>query len=164
MSTRQIRTAIFLLGTLLTVAACSMSLPEGSSGSIALRPFRDEEQGLQGVTPAPGWTDQAQLIQLSILGTREDAVAVVLEQTTLTELPPSAGTCRGTALDWDLYTAEIQIHDAGPQTFHVDLALAEGEMAAYLVALAVLPDAYEENPALHKTVFRHALYALEPLD
>jgi hypothetical protein len=30
--------------------------------------------------------------------------------------------------------------------------------------LVVLPEAYEANPRLYDTVFRHALYALQPLE
>lgn len=164
MNTSLIRVVLLMLGTSLAVTACTVPLPQGNSGSIALVPFWDEEQGIQGVTPAQDWTDQAQLIQLSIPGTREDAVAIVLEQTTLTELPPPASTYRGKAFAWDLYAAELQLYDSGPQTLHVELALAEDETAAYIVALVALPEAYEENPHLYETVFRHALYALKPLE
>jgi hypothetical protein len=164
MSTRTILITILLPGAILTLAGCSLSLPQGLSGSVALVPFWDEEQGIQGVTTAQDWREEAQLVQLSIPGSREDAVAVVLEQTTLTEFPPLASTYRGKAFAWDLYAAELQIPESGPQTLHVDLGLAEGEATAYLVALAALPDAYEANPALYETIFRHALYALEPLE
>lgn len=145
------------------LTACNPSLPEGDKGFIGLVPFFDEGQGMQGVLPPQGWTDQAELIRESLPGTREDLVALVLDRTSLTGLPAPRGTYQGKALTWDLYTFEAQIQDAGPQTFRVDLALAEGDAAAHLVALISPPGAHEANAALYDTVFTHVLYALAPL-
>jgi hypothetical protein len=141
-----------LASALLVVMGCTVSLPEGDSGSILLTPFVDEEIGIQGVAPQQGWTDQAELIQYSLPGSIDDAIALVLDQTSLTELPEPVGSYKGKALTWDV----------GPQTLHADLALAEDESAAYLVALAVLPDAYDASSALYETVFTHMVYALAP--
>jgi hypothetical protein len=151
-----------LASALLVVMGCTVSLPEGDSGSILLTPFVDEEIGIQGVAPQQGWTDQAELIQYSLPGSIDDAIALVLDQTSLTELPEPVGSYKGKALTWDLYTFETQSKDVGPQTLHADLALAEDESAAYLVALAVLPDAYDASSALYETVFTHMVYALAP--
>ena len=38
---------ILLFAGMLATTACSVSLPQGTSGSIALIPFWDEEQGIQ---------------------------------------------------------------------------------------------------------------------
>jgi len=154
---------IMLLGTIPAMSDCSLSLPQGNSGSVALIPFWDEEQGIQGVTTPQDWADQAELVQLAIPGTREEAVAIVLERTSLAELPPLAGTYRGKAFAWDLYAAELQIHESGPQTLHAELGLAEGEGNVYLVVLVTLQEVYAAKPALYETIFRHTLYALEPL-
>lgn len=152
-----------LASALLVVTGCTVSLREGDSGSILLTPFVDEELGIQGVAPQQGWTDQAELVQYSLPGTIDDAIAIVLDQTSLTELPEPVGSYKGKALAWDLYAFETQVTDVGPQTLHLELALAEDESAAYLVALAVLPDAYDASAALYETVFTHAVYALAPL-
>ena len=152
-----------LASALLVVMGCTVSLPEGDSGSILLTPFVDKELGIQGVAPQQGWTDQAELIQYSLPGTIDDVIALVLDQTSLTELPEPVGSYKGKALTWDLYTFNVQSQEVGPEAVRVDLALAEDESAAYLVALAVLPDAFDANAALYETIFTHAIYALAPL-
>jgi hypothetical protein len=149
---------------LLALGACSASLPQGERGSIALVPFWNEEMGIQGVEPLQNWAEQADLVQISVPGDMDDLVAIVQEQTEITELPEPSGTYRGKALTWSLWSTETQLKDAGPETWHVELALAEGESEAYLVALVVQPDEYDANPGLYDTVFGHALYALEPLE
>jgi hypothetical protein len=149
---------------LLALGACSASLPQGERGSIALVPFWNEEMGIQGVEPLQNWAEQADLVQISVPGDMDDLVAIVQEQTEITELPEPSGTYRGKALTWSLWSTETQLKDAGPETWHVELALAEGESAAYLVAPVVQPDEYDANPGLYDTVFGHALYALQPLE
>jgi hypothetical protein len=156
---------LFLLGgAMVIMAACNTSLPQGHNGSIGLMPFWDEEMGIQGVAPSQGWSDRAQLVQGSIPGTLDDAIAIVLEQTSLTSLPEPIGHYDGRAFTWDLWTTETQLMEVGPQTLHLDLAMAEGDSAAYFIALVVMPEAYRADPALYDTVFAHALYALEPLE
>jgi hypothetical protein len=120
--------------------------------------------GIQGVEPLQNWSDQADLVQISVPGTMDDLVAIVLEQTDITELPEPSSTYTGKALTWSLWSTETQVKDAGPMNLHVELALAEGEAAGYLVALVVQPEAYAASPGLYDTVFRHALYALQPLE
>jgi hypothetical protein len=149
---------------LLALGACSASLPQSERGSIALVPFWNEEMGIQGVEPLQNWAEQADLVQISVPGDMDDLVAIVQEQTEITELPEPSGTYRGKALTWSLWSTETQLKDAGPETWHVELALAEGESAAYLVALVVQPDEYDANTGLYDTVFGHALYALQPLE
>ena len=155
---------LLLFGILLMVGACSASLPQSERGSIALLPYWNAEMGIQGVEPLQDWTDQAELIQISVPGTMDDLVAIVLEQTEITELPDPSSTYTGKALTWSLWSTETKVKDAGPMNLHVELALAEGEAAGYLVALVVQPEAYAASPGLYDTVFRHALYALQPLE
>ena len=156
--------SLLLCGVLLAAGACSMSLPQGEPGSIALVPFWSEEMGIQGVEPLQNWAEQAELVQLSVPGTPEDLIPILQEQTSIIQLPEPSSTYRGKALTWSLWGTETQVKDAGPGNWHLSLALAEGESAAYLVALVVQPDEYEANPGLYDTVFAHALYALQPLE
>jgi hypothetical protein len=157
-----------LVGTLvlilLAAKACSLSLAGGDSGSVALVPYFNEELGIRGVEPLQGWTDQAQLVQLSFPGTTDELIAKVLADISLTQLPEPTGSYKGTTFIWDLYAFEAQIIDVGSEVFRVDLALAEGDSASYLVALATLPDAYDADAPLYETVFTHAVYALAPLE
>lgn len=155
---------LLLVGGTLVIAACDFSLPQGASGSIALIPFWDEEKGVQGVQPLEGWTQEAQLLQDAIPMARTDAVTLLLADTDLTALPETTGSYTGKAFTWDLYTFETHIQDASVGAVRVDLAVAEDGSTTYVVALAVLPDAYETNRALFDTVFTHALYALEPME
>ena len=155
---------LLLLGVLLAVGACSATLPQSERGSIALIPFWNEEMGIQGVEPLQNWAEQAELVQLSVPGDMDDLVAIVQEQTSITQLPEPLGTYTGKALTWSLWSAETQVKDAGSGNWHVELALAEGESTAYLVALVVQPDEYDAKPRLYDTVFGHALYSLQPLE
>jgi len=155
---------LFLIGGTLAIAACDFSLPQGTSGSIALIPFWDEEQGIQGVRPLEGWTQEAQLVEEAIPMSRPDAMTLLLADTDLTTLPESTGRYTGKTLVWDLYTFETHVQDASVGVVRVDLAVAEGGSKTYIVALVVLPDAYVAHPALFDTVFTHALYALEPME
>ena len=155
---------ILLFAGMLATTACSVSLPQGTSGSIALIPFWDEEQGIQGVQPLEGWTEEAELVQAAIPGSREDVVSLILAQTGLSVLPESTGSFRGKALTWELYTIESSLAEAPVDNVHIYVAIAESGAKAYLVALPVLPDAFEANPALYDAVFTHALYALEPME
>lgn len=156
---------LLLLGSAMVVlVACKTTLPQGHSGSIGLVPFWDAEMGIQGVAPSQGWSDQAQLVQGSVPGGMDDVISTVVEQTGLAGLPEPMDHHVGRAFTWDLWTTETQVKAVGPQTLHLDLALAEGSSAAYFVALVVIPEAYRANPALYETVFAHALYALEPLE
>ena len=161
---RRLLNALLLCGVLLAAGACSASLPQGEQGSIALMPFWNQEMGIQGVEPLQNWAEQAELVQLSVPGTLDDLMAVVQAQTSITQLPEPSSNYQGKALTWKLWSAETQLKEAGPGKWHVELALAEGESRAYLVALVVQPDQYEANPALYDVVFAHALYALQPLE
>jgi hypothetical protein len=164
MRTRRLLMPLLLCSVLLTAGACSASLPQSARGSIALVPFWNQEMGIQGVEPLQNWSEQAELVQISVPGSLDDVVAIALEQTSITQLPEPSSIYKGKAFTWSLWSTETQIKGAGPGALHVDLALTEGESAAYLVALVVRPDAYDANPALYDTVFTHALYALQPLE
>jgi hypothetical protein len=155
---------ILIFAGMLAITACSASLPQGTSGSIALIPFWDEEQGIQGVQPPEGWSEEAMLHQLAIPASRQDALAELLAETDLSDLPESAGGFKGKAFSWDLYTFESHLEGAPVDTVHFDLAAAETGSTSYVVLLLTLPAAYDADPALYDTVFTHALYALEPME
>jgi hypothetical protein len=167
---------------LLMAAACGPALPQGDSGLVALVPFFNQKLGIQGVVPH-GCTQVGSdtfecanltpeqgsvvLVQSAVPGTMDDLVALVLDKTSFSKLPELADRYRGKAFTWDLYTAETRLADAGEvagATVHLDLALAEGDSEAYLVALVTLPEAYNANPVLYDTIFTHAAYALAPLE
>jgi hypothetical protein len=157
---------IGVLACVLVVAtACAAFLPEGESGSVAMRPFTDEEQGVRGNALLEGSVDWALLNQESFSGTREELVAVVIEKTDLVQLPRSTGTYKGAHLTWEIFSFGTQIAEAGPDVYHVDLALARGTGGArqYLVVLISRPVDRSANPAKYRTVLEHALYAFEPL-
>jgi hypothetical protein len=167
---------------LLVAVACGPALPQGDTGSVALFPFFNQELGIQGVVPhgcaqvssdmfdcanLTPEQDFAVLVQSAVPGTMDDLVAFVLDQTSFAELPELVDRYRGKAFTWDLYTGETQLTDAGDaanETVHLDVALAEGDSAAYIVALVTLPEAYNANPVLYDTIFTHAAYALAPLE
>ena len=168
-----------LAGLLLVLTACSASLPVGTSGSVALLPFFDEEMGIRGIVPHGCSQAQAgntecpnlisgqapvALVQQAAPVPLDELVDAVLASTALEQLPESAGSYKGTAFTWDLYAAETQIKDLGPVTVQLDLALAGGESKSYLIAMVTLPEDYEANTALLETVFTHALYSLAPLE
>jgi hypothetical protein len=167
-----------LVGMLLVVTACSMSLPAGDKGNLALTPFSSEEFSLRGVVPwacsqaGPGASDctglssnqsLAVLLQQSVPVPLGDLGPSFLAQVSLEEFPESTATYKGTAFTWNLYTFEAQIYELGTEIYRVDLALAEGDSTSYSVALITSPDDYEANVALYDTLFTHVLYALAPL-
>jgi hypothetical protein len=158
------RVHVALACLLLALVACSTSLPVGDSGSIPMAPFSDPEAGIRGLTVVPGWSDRAALVQQSFPGTAEELTALLTEQTDLVQLPRSAGTYEGAHLQWDLYVFETQVEDAGPGIYRVDLALAKGEAAYYIVILVTQPADYAANRARYDALFQHALYALAPLE
>ncbi len=168
-----------LAGLLPVLMACSASLPVGKSGSIALLPFFHQEMGIRGVVPhgcnqaQPGTVECPDLIsgQVPVVLVQQSApvpldelIDAVLASTALQQLPEPTGSYKGTAFTWDLYAGQTQIKDLGPVTVRLDVALAEGDSASYLVAMVTLPEDYEANTALLQTVFTHAVYSLAPLD
>jgi hypothetical protein len=153
-----------LVGVLLIITACASSLSAHDGGAIAMVPFVDPEAGIRGARPLDGWTDQGELVVGSFPGPMDEVIAALLAQVSLDALPMPRGTYRGTAFTWDLYTFQAQIEGAGTETFRIDLALAEGESTSYYVALAMRPEAYDDNPALYEAVFVHAVYALAPVE
>ena len=156
--------SVLTLAGVLTVSACSFSLPEGTDGSIALIPFWDEELGIQGVRPLDDWSREAELVQNAIPLSRADALDALLAQTSLASLPESSGRYRGKALTWDLFSFESHVAEVPLDKVHVDLAVADSASVTYAVALVTLPETYEANQALYDTVYTHALYALEPME
>ncbi len=126
---------ILIIAGMLAITACSASLPQGTSGSIALIPYWDEEQGIQGVQPLEGWSEEAELVQNAIPGSRQDAMALLLAQTDLSVLPESTGRFRGKAFTWHLYTFESHLAELPMDIVHVDLAVAESGSTVYVVGL-----------------------------
>ena len=159
---------ILLLVATLSLTACSVSLPQGASGHIALVPFWDEEQGIQGVQPLDSWAEETRLIQAALPAGSQDALAQLLAETDLTALPASTGTFKGKTLTWDLYTFDSRLEGAPVDSVHFDLAVAKADTgtspATYIVMLLSLPDSYWANPALYDSVFTHVVYALEPME
>ena len=159
---------ILILATALALSACSGSLPQGASGHIALIPFWDEEQGIQGVQPLEGWDEETRLIQVASPAGSQEAFAELLTVTDLSTIPESTGTYNGKAFTWDLYTFESRLEGTSVDSVHFDLAVAKTESATssmtYIVMLLSLPDNYRANPALYDSVFTHVVYALEPME
>ena len=159
---------ILLLVAALSLTACSISLPQGASGHIALIPFWDEGQGIQGVQPLEGWSEETRLVQIALPASSQEALAQILAETDLSTLPESTGTYKGKAFTWDLYTFESRLEGAPVDSVHFDLAVAETESATppgtYIVMLLSLPDNYRANPAFYDSVFTHVVYALEPME
>ena len=153
-----------LLAGLLAIASCSFSLPEGTDGSIALIPFWDEEQGIQGVQPMEDWSEEATIRQIAVPFNSEEAMALLLKETDLSALPEAAGRFKGKAFTWTLYEFESHLEELPVGIVHFDMAVAESEATTYVVALLALPDAYDANRAMYNTVYTHALYALEPME
>ena len=153
-----------LASVLLALAGCTAAEHAGESGVIALAPFVDETFGLRGVRPVEGWAEKAVLLQQSALASMDELVAALVEDTDLIALPRSTGTYEGRHLTWNLYTFTTRIEDLGPDIYRVDLGLAQGDAAIYMVILVSEPASYPQHETLYETVYRHAMYALEPLD
>ena len=161
--TRVLLSAVMLVSTL-AISACSLSLPVGNDGSIAMIPFWDEEQGIQGVRPLDDWSKEATVVQSAIALSLADATDILLDEASLDALPESNGRYRGKALTYDLFSFESHVADIPLDIVHVDLAVAERGSATYVVALVAIPESYEANRALYEAVYTHALYALEPME
>ena len=155
---------ILILASTVAITACSFSLPEATDGSIALIPFWDEEQRIQGIQPMEGWSEEALLRQIAIRSSPGEARALILEQTNLSALPESRGQYRGKAFTWDLYMFESSLEEVPGTILHFDLAVAKRDSTTYVVGLIALPDAYDANQAMYEAVFTHATYALEPME
>jgi len=155
---------ILILASTVAITACSFSLPKGIDGSIALIPFWDDEQGIQGVQPMEGWSQEALLRQIAIRSSPEKTRALILEQTNLSAFPESTGQYKGKAFTWDLYWFESTLEEVPDAILHFDLSVAERDSTTYVVALIALPDAYDANRAMYATVFTHAMYAFEPME
>jgi hypothetical protein len=168
-----------LMCILLIATACNVSLAGGESGSIALVPFSSKEYGVRGVVPvaceqgAPGQFDCRNLrsgqspvflvLQLYSM-TMDEFMPLLVTDLNLTTVPSSRGTFRGAALTWELYHFEAPLPELGPETFRLDLALAEQGSIVYAVALLTLPDDYDPHRALYETVLRYVAHALAPLE
>jgi hypothetical protein len=153
-----------VLSLVTLVTACSGWGAGHGGGTVIMAPFVDEAQGIRGNAPAGGWAERAVLLQQSFTGTTDDLTALLAEQTDLIHLPKSIGTYKGRALAWQLYRFDTQLESAGPGIYRVDMGVAQGETAIYLVTLITVSMAYENQAALYESVFTHAMWALTPLD
>jgi hypothetical protein len=156
---------------LLLLAGCSVSLPAGDSGSISLIPFFNADHSISGVVPvtcsesAPGnfeCQDLSVIVQQAYPGPQDELVEVVVAQLSVEQLPEPVGSYKGRAFEWDLYSLEAQVKEAGSDVLRVELALAEDGPLSYIVALVTLPEAYDGQPELYDTIFSHAVYGLVP--
>lgn len=156
---------------LMLLTGCTASLPAGDSGSISLIPFFNSDQGISGVVPvncretAPGnfdCQDLAVMVQQEHPGPLDELVDLLRPQLSIEQLPEPAGSYKGRAFDWDLYSLEAHVEDSGFDVLRVELALAEDGPMSYIVALVTLPEAYDTQPELYDTIFTHAVYGLMP--
>jgi hypothetical protein len=158
---------LLLLGVmaiaLVVVTACGASTASDDSGWVGMQPFVNAESGVRGLMPMEGWSDAAQVVQGSAPLAMDEVTAELLKQTSLQELPQAVGTYQSDVITWDLFDLEGHMPDVEPLV-RLKVALGESEAASYWVLVVVLPEAYEANPRLYETVFRHALYALRPLE
>ena len=170
---------LFLAVILLTASGCTWSLPDGDSGVIGMIPLVSEDYGIRGIAPI-GWDqvepgkfvrsgaerieDYIELHEKAAPLSKDELVALLLEQISLEELPESTGTYDGAALTWDWSTLDSRIDGAGEFTFRVKLAVAEGESESYFVAVLALPETYDANAPMLDTIFRYALDAIAPVD
>lgn len=153
----------FLVIWLLLVATgCAVSLPPGDKGVVPMVPFWDEEMGIHGVKPLDGWSQQAMLLQQSFLGSRDEMSALLVEQTDLISLPRSRGVYQGAHMSWELYTFHTQLQDAPPEVYRIDMGVSEYDGVQYFVLLICAATTYDQHAPMYKTVFEHALYALQP--
>lgn len=153
----------FLAACLLLLATgCAVSLPPGEKGVVAMIPFWDEQNGIHGVRPLDGWSEEAMILEQSFPGSRDELGALLAEQTDLISLPQSRGVYRGAHLSWELYTFHTQLQDAPPGIYRVDMGVAEQDGVQYFVLLVCVSTTYDQHARMYKTVFEHALYALQP--
>jgi hypothetical protein len=141
---------------------------------VALKPepFASQHFDVSGIVPegwaeaAPGTylrstppADPTSLTQKSYPGmTIDELTAVLWPALGLDELPASMDSRETPAFAWDLYATEVEVPGVG--TVMVDLALAETDVATYLVLSQSLADEYD---ALHEAVFLPAVDALAPV-
>jgi hypothetical protein len=128
-----------------------------------MRYYVNEDSGIRGVQPLD-LGENAEIIQDSFPGTLDELQLTVMEQTNLDSFPEAIDSYKGANFNWDLYSFDAQIEEAGPQPIKVDFALTEGESRLYFVALLALPEEYEQNAEKYRSVFLHTIYALSPLE
>jgi hypothetical protein len=153
-----------LLSALLALTACGASAPQEDAGWVGMQPFVNEESKIRGLIPQAGWSEVAQVqLDSAPMDVNELTAELVKQTPDLDELPERAATYRGRGLTWDEYSLEGHLPGVDPLV-RLNVALAEGDSLSYFVALAVLSEAYQAQPSLYDTVFRHVVYALEPLE
>jgi hypothetical protein len=104
------------------------------------------------------------IVQIRRPGTLNDLIGIVLDQTDLSRMPEPTWQYKGSALAWDLYGFETHLEDTGPTPVWLDLALAEGDGAGWVVAMVTLPEDHQDHADWYATVFTHVAHALAPID
>ncbi len=156
--------------------------PEGT-GWIILEPFARPDLGFSGIAPG-GWiettpgefarggsrTDHTILIQQVFPGkTVQDVLEVGSAEFGIKEPPAASAQLYGASLTWDLYTIELNPLETGPVVLRSALAWTPSSNAeqdagtTYLVLLMASASDDEAEAPLLETIFRHAAYALSPL-
>jgi pimeloyl-ACP methyl ester carboxylesterase len=142
-----------------------------AGSAITLDPLEDQSFHIRAVVPR-GWTAmgnglharQASVGDRTVLGLQAAPMALsslwptLMAQLGLTEIPAPVGTRTTDALDWDLYSVDVELA-AGDLV--ADLALAEADRRTYAVLLLAEPD---EAPMLHDSVFLPVVDAFAPIE
>ena len=172
-----------LLAFVPILAACSVSLPQGESGSIAMMPFFDAQRGIRGVAPAEcsrtesGYFDCSKLTpalskvplsQETFVGTEAELVAVLSESVDTDEETEPSGSYQGSHYTWETHSLEAAVPLLGPETYRIYIGIAvEGSGSRQtwrIVSLAATSTDFDENEALLDAVFTRAMYAMAPLE
>lgn len=151
-----------VLCVLLLATGCAVSLPSGEKGVVPMVPFWDEQNGIHGIKPLDGWSEEATIVQQSHLGSRNELSALLVEQTDLISLPQSHGAYQGAYMSWELYTFHTQLQDAPPGIYRVDMGVSERGGVQYFVLLVCVSMTYDQHAPMYEAVFEHALYSLQP--
>jgi sulfatase modifying factor 1 len=162
-------TLLALLAMVLGMVACSEQavlapVATHNPADIALVPYTSEEMGIRGIVPE-GWVKvkpgQFQPVPVSdptLLGQIAFPGATIEQVMETGRFPERVGSMETADFTWGLHHAELEWPD-NVGTLVFDVALAEADAGAYLVALVALAD---EHDALYDGVFMPAVRALGP--
>jgi hypothetical protein len=153
---------LWIVWLLLLATGCAVSLPPGERGVVAMVPFWDEQNGIHGVKPLDGWSEEATVLLQSFPGSREELSALLIEQTDLISIPQSRGTYQGAHMLWDLHTFHTQLHDGPPGIYRIDMGVSERDGIQYFAILVCVSTTYDQHETMYETVFEHVLYNLQP--
>ncbi len=159
-----------VLSMLALVVLLALPLTVTAQEAIPLEPVTIDAFGITTIVPA-GWTevgpglyarassptDGALVALQSALIRADGLLQAILPQLGLTEAPEPVGEITTDTLTWTLYQVDVEVPQAG--TIRVDIAIAQGAGASYVLIVQSLADEYE---ALHEQVFLPVLAALTP--